>query len=150
MEEKDNAMQIQIPTPQIQIPAPAQTQDEDEYALQQKLQIPAPAQTQDEDEYALQQKPIEERISKMSKTSLQREMVLGIYKIWNSMELLSLIGAALLLVWGGSKFKALAGYGDVIELILIGICSILFARIGLNIPGSKFKQIIEKYTNLKR
>lgn len=66
------------------------------------------------------------------------------------MELLSLIGAALLLIWGGSKFKELNNYKDYVELILISICSILFARIGLNIPGSRFKQIIEKFTNLKR
>lgn len=111
------------------------------------------SQYDEDEEFGLEPKSVEARISEMTKTTLMRAGVLYLYKIWQSLELLSFLGAAVLLVWGGTKLKSLDSYWDkkdFLELLIIAGCSMLFARIGWNMPDSRFKQIVSKYTNLRK
>jgi len=110
----------------------------------QPTQSPEPMKN----EFSLKREPVEERIARLSKTGLMRETVLTLHKVWQSLELLAFIGAASMLLWGGTKISNIHGYTDFLEAIVIGIAALLFARIGWSMPESRFKKAVEKYTQV--
>lgn len=101
------------------------------------------------EEPLLKREPVEDRIARMTKTGLMREAVLTLRKIWQSLELLAFLGAAAMLIWGGTKITNIHGFADILEAVIIAISALLFARIGWSMPESRFKKAIERYTQIK-
>lgn len=108
------------------------------------------------DTFSFEKKSIEERIAETTKTGLMREGVVCLCKIWRSLELLSFIGMSAMLLWCGSKLGSLSlsrrfweSYREIIEIVVVGLAAALFARIGLILPNSKAKEVVDRLTRLK-
>lgn len=100
-------------------------------------------------DYGLEKKSVEEITKIQTKTSIMREGVLYLRKIWESLELLAFIWAAFFLIWAGGKlatmrFTELAGLKDFAEVLILSLTALLCARFGWEFPNSKVKQSVER------
>lgn len=107
-----------------------------------------------QEELGLKKTDVETVIKDQTKTSLMREGVLYLKKIWESLELLAFIAAAAMLIWCGGKIATInwswsEGTKDLAEVVMVGLAALLFARLGWAVPTGKVKEYVEK-TILKK
>lgn len=111
--------------------------------------------TTDPDE--LEKKPVEDRIKEMGRTSIMREGVITLLKIWRSLEMLCFLGAAMMLIWAGSRIPALwnapewqAAIKELMGMLPILLAAVLFTRVGWKLPESRFQKIYQNLTGTGR